>query len=807
MIRNHLTIAWRNLVRHKIQALINIGGLALGLASFLLILQYVSLEKSVNRFHTNLPQLYRVLCQNPDGNNWPEVEPGWADQIKARLPEVKSYCRVAEGVGQGIVQNPLNQQAALEQNILYVESNFFQFFNFPLIEGKATELTQPNTCFMSEDASKKYFSNADPLGKTISLNNQFGTHLYTVKGIFKNIGDQSDIRAEIVFSLETLKNKANLSDNGWAYLDNLDSQYILMFLELQKGADYLSVEKKLTTLRRELQTEKDAVVFRLQPLADMHLGGASDKSLQQSGNRQYVWTLSCIAFMILLIAWFNFVNLSTANAFKRANEVGVRKVIGANRQDLMGLFMTESILVNILAWGGGIILVALLQAPFNELIGKKLEFSSLFLNPIWISGLALIMLGSFISGLYTALSLTHFQPIQTLKGKIVKSSGGALLRKSLVVIQFSISVALIISTILVFDQLKYMQDKNLGTQLNQMLFVLSPKVGIDHTINQRKSAYYNEIAALSYVKDYCTSNSVPGKGYNFATAGFTSPKSKSGDETKSYSFAIVGEKYLPVYEIPLVAGRNFTQAETMVEWNDNDKVILNEKAVHHLGYENVSEILQDKIKWDERYLQVIGVIRDYHHEGLQSEIKPMIFYPSQGADLSIKLTTNNIKDNVASIEKIFKKYFPGNPFTYFFMDEWFNKQYASEMQFRKLFTAAAMLAVFIACLGLFGLSVYTVESRTKEIGIRKVLGASVAGVTTLLSKDFTKLVLIGIVVASPVAYIFMDKWLASFAYKIEIEWWVFVLAGIIALGIALLTISFQSIKAAIANPIKSLRTE
>lgn len=808
MLLNHFTISWRNLIKNKVYSLINIGGLALGITAFLFILQYVSLEKSVNKFHTNLPHMYRMLCQSTDGNNWPQVEPGWAENIKSKMPEVKSYCRIADGVGQGVIQNPLNQLAILEQSVAYAEGNFFQFFSFPVIQGQAQAFNEPNVCFMSEGAVKKYFGDVDPMGKTITLNNQFGTQIYTVKGIYKNIGEESDIRYDIVFSLETLKNKSNLQGNSWAYLDNLDTQYMFTYLELQNGADYRALEKKLTTMRREIQIEKDAIVFRLQPFEDVYLGGASDDSLQHSGNRRYVWILSGIAFLILLIAWFNYVNLSTANTLKRANEVGVRKVVGASRTDLLGLFMTESILVNVFAFAGSMLLISILQPWFNDLIGKQLRFTSLFLHPVWLYGLALLVLGSIGSGIYTALSMVRFQPIQTLKGKITKTVGGAWLRKSLVVMQFSISVALIISTILIYNQLQYMQEKSLGTKLNQLLFVLSPKVGLsDSTTRERKSAYYNEIAALSFVQDYCTSNSVPGKGYNFSTDGFTSPKTHTGDETRSYSFAIIGHKYLPVYEIPLLAGRNFTQPETEVEWNDNDKVILNEQAAHNLGYENAGEIVNTKIKWDERYLQVIGVVKDYHHEGLQQLIKPMIFYPSQGSDLSIKLTTDKLQEKLVSIEKIYKKYFPGNPFVHFFMDEYFNQQYAKENHFKRLFTIASVIAIFIACLGLLGLSIYTVESRTKEIGIRKVLGASVAGVTALLTGDFIKLVLVGILVASPIAYYFMNKWLAEFAYKTDISIWVFLVSGLIAIGIALFTISFQSIKAAISNPVKSLKTE
>ena len=440
-------------------------------------------------------------------------------------------------------------------------------------------------------------------------------------------------------------------------------------------------------------------------------------------------------------------------------------------------------------------------------LAKNLHFTSLFLDPIWALGLGMIVLGSIASGIYTAFSLSGFKPIETLKGKINKTPRGVWLRKSLVVVQFSISVGLIISTILVYQQLRYMQKENLGFTTSQLMMIPAPSAGRDSTFQQRKEAYQNEVAQQSFVQDYCTSGSGPGRGYNFSTDGFSSPKSKPGTETRSFSFAIIGERYLPVFNIPIKAGRNFTAAETRVEWNDNDKILMNEKAIGELGFASADEALNAKVKWDERYLQIIGVIKDYHHESLQRSIVPMIFYPAQSGDLTVRLTADNIQAKVASLEKIYKKYFSGNPFEYSFVDELFNRQYKSEIQFGKIFTSASLLAIFIACMGLLGLSMFTVESRTKEIGIRKTLGASVSSIASLLSKDFLKLVFIAIVLASPLAYYFMYKWLQDFAYRTNIGWGVFAATGILVTAIAIITVSFQAIKAAMANPVKSLRTE
>ena len=515
-----------------------------------------------------------------------------------------------------------------------------------------------------------------------------------------------------------------------------------------------------------------------------------------------------IAFLILLIAWFNYINLSTANAMKRANEVGVRKVVGASQSNLIGQFLGESVLVNVLAFGLSFVLISLLQPLFNEIIGKELSIMILANSSVWIYGVSFLIVGSLASGAYTAYVLSNFKPIETLKGKIIRTTKGVLLRKSLVISQFSISIALILFTILIYRQLQFMQKQDLGMNINQLLVIQGPQIGKDSTYQTRKNTFLNALVQQNFVKDYCVSGSVPSRYYNFATEGFTSPKSKAGDENKAYSFVIIGDRYLKTYGIKLKAGRNFTPAECAVEWNNNTKILVNERTIKSLGFNSAEEAVNAKIKWDERYLEIIGVVKDYNHQSLQKAIVPIIFYPqNNSAYFSIRLNGDKMQEKVASLEKLYKTYFSGNPFEYFFADDNYNKQYISEKQYASLFTTASLWAIFIACLGLFGLATFTVESRTKEIGIRKVLGASVSNITALLSKDFLKLVLISVLIASPIAYYFMDIWLQDFAYRVEISWWIFALAGIVAILIALLTVGYQSIKAAVANPVKSLRTE
>ena len=808
MIGNYLKIALRNLTRNKVYGFVNIAGLAMGITAFLLILEYVSLEKSVNQFHRNLPNMYRMLCQNAQGESYPQVEPGWATRAKERFPEVKDFCRFEDGIAKGIVMNEAKNISFREEKIGYAEGNFFQFFSFPLQKGSAISLNKPDVVFISETSNKKYFNGANSIGKTLTLNNQFGKHSYTIEGIYTNMGEESDIKMDMVFSLETLKNPANLNDNGWANIDNIDSQYINMFFLLNEGTDYQVFEKKITNLRRELQREKDTTIFRIQPVSEVHLAASFSDKLQHTGNIKYVYMLMGIAFLILLIAWFNYINLSTANAMKRANEVGVRKVVGASQSNLIGQFLGESVLVNVLAFGLSFVLISLLQPLFNQIIGKQLSLMILANSSVWMYGIGLLILGSLASGAYTAYVLSNFKPIETLKGKIIKTTKGVLLRKSLVISQFSISIALILFTILIYRQLQFMQKQDLGMNINQLLVIQGPQIGKDSTYQTRKNTFLNALVQQNFVKDYCVSGSVPSRYYNFATEGFTSPKSKAGDENKAYSFVIIGDRYLKTYGIKLKAGRNFTPVECAVEWNNNTKILVNERTIKSLGFNSAAEAVNAKIKWGERYLEIIGVVKDYNHQSLQKAIVPIIFYPQNNSTyFSIRLNGDKMQEKVTSLEKLYKTYFSGNPFEYFFADDNYNKQYISEKQYASLFTTASLWAIFIACLGLFGLATFTVESRTKEIGIRKVLGASVGNITALLSKDFLKLVLISVLIASPIAYYFMDTWLQDFAYRVDISWWIFALAGIVAIIIALLTVGYQSIKAALANPVKSLRTE
>lgn len=808
MIGNHFKLAWRNLVRDPSQSIINVSGLTLGLVAFIFILQYISLEKSVNLFHHNLDQVYRLINEDLKGNTWTEIEPGYGPTAKERIPEIIDYCRFEQGICKGVVLNNKTNTSFKEENIGYADGNFFEFFSFKVLTGDKAALKRPDVMFLSRSSAIRYFGTLDPVGQSLSLFNQFGNKTFTIGGVYQDIGDESDIQYDMVFSLQSLQNPDQLNGNDWARLDNYDSQYINTFFRLRSGASAQRVEAKLTDLRNTLNDDKDGVIFRLQPLKEVHLASTLADTYTHTAQLKYLLMMGAIALLILLIAWFNYINFSTAKALQRAGEVGVRKVIGATRANLVAQFLSEAILTNLISFIAAIILVVMIQPLFNNLIGKNLSLSGMMYQSGWLTGLLLIILGSFISGAYTAFILSGFNPITTIKGKLLKGQTRGLLRKILVVAQFAISIMLIIATLAIVYQLNYMQKKDLGFAHEQLVVIPGPQVGKDSTYSFRQEGYLNTIAQQSFVKDYCNSGSVPGKFYNFQTSGFTQPQSKPGDEFTSYAFAIIGEKYLPAYEIPIVAGRNFTAAECKVEWNDNSKVILNESAIKKLGFNTPQEAVATRIRWDERFLDIIGVVKDYNHLSVQRPIDPMIFYPeSSTAYTTIRITPDQFKDKISGLQKIYQSYFPGNPFEYYFIDENFEKAYASERQFATIFMIASGWAIFIACLGLFGLATYSIQSRTKEIGIRKVLGAGVGSILSLISKEFVILILIAIVIASPIAYFGVDHWLQEFAYRIKLEWWLFALAGGLVLSTALLIIGARALQAALNNPVKALRTE
>jgi putative ABC transport system permease protein len=813
MLQNYLKIALRTLRKNRVFSLINIAGLALGITAFVFILEYVAYERSFNQFHKKLPTLYRLLTQNQSGDIWSDMSPPVGPLAKEKFPEVRNYCRIAEHSANGIVSFPeaRSLQSFRESKLAYADASFFTLFTFPLVKGTAaTALVQPNTVALSQSQARKYFGTQNPIGQNLTLNNQFGKTLYTITAVYADIPQNSDLSFDAVFSLQTLNNPANLNGSDWARLDSFYGTYLTTFLDLPEQnpgvpADYKALEAKINALAKQRNPDEQSR-FLLQPATTLHLASSLSDVYQTSGSLGFVYILSGIAGLVLLIAWFNYVNLSTAGALKRAKEVGVRKVIGAGPSQLIGQFLGESLLLNGLGFLLALLLVTVLQTSFNEFIQKDLSLSKLDLNGFWLVGLVLLLIGAIASGGYVAFTMTSFQPIQTLKGTYQGGKNGWL-RKTLVVAQFSASIALVIATMVLYQQLQYMQNKDLGVQLTQRVVIKGPALAQNGSFTPATAVLEDELSQLPYVKSFCQTSVVPGNFYNFTADGITKQNPRPGDDKKSYSMGIIDDRFLTTYEIKLIAGRNFTRQEAELGYKKSAKVMINETGARQLGFASAGQAVGQRLNWGQAF-EIVGVIADYHHQGLQQAIQPVVFLPRRSvSDLTVQLTTNQVQDKIAKLEQLYKAAYPGNPFEFFFADENYNRQYRNEQQYGRVFTVGSALAIFIACLGLFGLATFTTEQRTKEIGVRKVLGASVVSIITLLSKDFLKLVFVAIVVASPLAYYGMHRWLQDFAYKVDIAWWVFALAGLFAVGIAVLTVTLQSAKAALVNPVKSLRSE
>ena len=771
MFSNYLKIALRNLRKNQTFSAINILGLALGIAAFVLILEYVAYERSYNQFHTQLPTLYRMLTQTREGDIWVDMAPAVGPLAKQQFPEVKAFCRIGEHSANGIVSVAGGKEIGLplafrEERLAYADASFFTLFTFPLVQGTAASaLIQPNAVALSQSQARKYFGDTNALGRTLTLNNQFGKTLYTVTAVYADMPQNSDLLFDAVFSLQTLANPANLNGNDWARLDSFDGSYLTTFLQVAQPAsgtpaDYKALAHKFNAYKKKA-TPKDESIFLLQPATNLHLASSLSDTYRTSGSLGFVYLLSGIAVLILLIAWFNYINLSTAGALKRAKEVGVRKVVGAGTSQLISQFLGESLLLNSIGFGLALLLVASLQNPFNEFVQKKLSVSVLNTDGFWLAGFGLLLFGALASGSYVAFALTSYQPIQTLKGT-VQAGKGSWLRKGLVVAQFSASVALVIATLVLYQQLRFMQNKDLGVRLAQRVVIQGPQVNQTGSFTAGTAALEQELGQLPYVKSFCQTGIVPGNYYNFTANGITrqseaSDHPRPGDEKKNYSMGIIDDRFLKTYEIGLAAGRNFTVREAELGWEKSGKLMVNETAARLLGFASAEKAIGQIINWGQPY-ELVGVVKDYHHQGLQRAIDPVIFMPRRSvSDLTVQLTTDKIQDKLAQLERIYKASYPGNPFEFYFADENYNRQYQSEQQYGQVFTVASVLAIFIACLGLFGLAAFTTEQRTKEIGVRKVLGASVSSIVTLLSKDFLKLVLVAIVIASPIAWWAMNQ--------------------------------------------------
>ncbi len=811
MVKNYLKIAWRNLVRNKTFSLLNIIGLAIGLACFILMALYVADELSYDRYNEKAGRIYRINSDIVFGGNKLHMavacDPMGAT-LKKDYPQVEEYVRFFNSSGSKLIKK--GNEFINENQVVHADSTLFNVFTLPAIAGDTkTALNEPNTVVVSESAAKKYFGTTDAIGKTIETNDNNST-LYKVTAVIRDIPRTSHFHFDFIFSMD------NVNYQWGNYLSMNHQTYIV----LKKGTDYKAFEKNFTQVidkyvlpqakefmnissMDEFRKAGNNLEFSLMPLTDIHLYSDRTPELGVNGNIQYVYIFAAVALFVLLIACINFMNLSTARSSNRAKEVGIRKVLGTEKKSLIGQFLTESILMAGISLIIAVVLTALFISYFNDISGKELAIAEL-LKPQYLLFLLILPFAvGALAGSYPAFYLSSFRPIAVLKGKINSGFKRSNLRNILVIFQFTISIFLIIGTIVIYRQLNYIQTKKLGFNKDQLL-----------TINgtgalSSPEAFKTEVSKMTGVIGATFSGFLPVSNSSRSDNTYSKESvmdSKNGLNMQTW---LIDPDYINVMGMEIVKGRNFSRDFG----TDSSGLIINETTARLLGYEDpvgkkIYTYFQDEFSNRLIAYDIIGVVKNFHFESVKQTIGPLCFRLGNSSwSTSFKVNTTNIKNLVAGIEAKWKTMAPGMPFSYQFVDESYNNMYRHELRTGKLGLGLAIIAILIACLGLFGLAAYMAEQRTKEIGIRKVLGASVTTITRLLSKNFLLLVGISALFAFPLAWWAMHKWLQDFAYRIDIGWWVFIIAGLLALVIALVTVSFQAIKAAIANPVQSLRTE
>jgi len=807
MIKNYFKIAWRNLMRHKVYSGINIFGLAIGIASCLLILQYVSYELSYENFQVNKDRIYRVQQDRYDNGKlstqWAAGAFGVGNAFKNAIPDIEDYVKVVSN--DNVTTEVQNQPLKIEQ-VFFASSSFFNIFTYPLLAGdKNTALKEPNTAALSETTARKIFGTTNVIGKRLELN---GNSSYSITAVFKDAPDNTQLKPNLLLSYATfVKMTTDSSGNGPETAWEWDG--CLTYLLLRKNANPAAVEKKFAPIAEkfvgaDMKKFNAAVVYKLQPLTDIHLHSHYMMEPGQTGDAKTVYLLLGIAFFIVIIAWVNYINLATARAITRAREVGVRKAIGSRRKQLIFQFLSESAVMNAIALVLAILIIMIAIHGFNTLSGQKLSFTLFIKYQFWLSLAAIFITGVFLSGLYPAFVLSGFKPAEVLKGNMAGTKQSNILRKSLVVFQFAASLFLLIGTVTVYRQIQFMRKQSLGINITQTLVVNRPVVGIDSTYSKKMAAFKNELSQNTAIKDVTVSTAIPGEPVGWNAGGI---KLVGADENTQKQYRVIGVDYdyMKAFDLKLIAGRVFSKSFG----GDDSAVIFNRKAIEQLGFNQPEEALSKRIDFWGRKYTIIGVTENFHQQSLQDAYEPLILrlIPDVNGYLSVKTTGANAGKIINVVKAGWDKFFPGNTFDYFFLDEHFNDQYKADQRFGRVFGLFTGLAILVACMGLFGLASFTTLQRTKEIGIRKVLGASVSNILKLLYREFAMLLLIAFVIASPLAWLAISNWLQGYAFRINVHWMYFLLPFLAIVVIALITVSFQSIKAAMANPVNSLRSE
>ncbi len=801
MLKNYLLVALRNLFRNRISSLVNIIGLAIGMAAFVLIIQYVRFELSYDDFHLNEKVIYRIQQDRYDkgelSTQWAAGCPAVGQALYENFEEVENFTRFQkiEGVFS------YGEKKFRESEIYAADTSFFKVFSFTMVEGDLnTALLNPMEMILSETIARKYFGEDNPIGESMRLN---GGVEFRITGIFKDVPENSHLKPDIIASWETVVrfrgrgiNTAWLSDGFFNYI------------QLHPATDYKEFEAKIPAFVEELISDdmewgNMGVVYNLQPLKSIHLHSDFMFEAEPNGNARSVYALMVIAMFLVIIAWINFINMSGARSLERAREVGMRKVNGAFRSQVLLQFLFESVLINLLAIVLAVLLVALLHPSFNLLTGAQLDYSLSANSGFWAGVMAMFVAGAFLSGIYPALILSSFKPTTVFQGVSELKVGGLGMRRILVIFQFATSLLLIAGTLTVYTQISFMRNNDLGVDIENVLVLKGPSVN-DSTYSEKFSAFKNELERSSDIEMVSTSTAVPGRQPPWNAGGIRklSEGTEDGNQTRIMGFDF---DFVDFYGLSVVEGRNFSE-----DYGQNSETVLfNEAAIEVMGFEDHASAMNVPIFFWGDTFNIVGVLKNYHQEGLKSKHEPLIFRYFRDANsyYSIKVNPQKNQEVLAFVEEQWQLFFPLNPFEYFFLEDYYNEQYRNEIRFGSVFGVFSFLAIFIACLGLFGLSSYTTLQRRQEIGLRKVLGSSSGNAVLLLLRYFMIQVLIAVPVGLGLGYYIMHSWLQNFPYRVGIGWWFFLLPLAMVILITMLTVSSQVIRTANVNPADTLRRE
>ncbi len=801
MFKLYLLVAIRNLLKQRVSSFVNILGLAIGMTAFILIIQYVKYELSYDDFHAKGERIFRIQQDRFDkgvlSTQWAGGASAVGQALHENFPEVENFTRFQ--IWNGVFSQ--GEKKFREEKIYIADTSFFQVFSFNLLEGDpVTSLKNPLEMVVSQSMARKYFGDENPIGKSLRFN---GDVDIMITGIFGDAPKNSHLKPDFVVSWATVVQFRGAEINtAWQW----DGFY--NYILLNPTTDYKEFEAKIPAyIEKELREDMDQwdswVIYNLQPLKSIHLNSDFMFEAEPNGNARSVYALLVISIFLVIIAWINYINLTSSRSLERAREVGMRKVSGALRKQLLGQFLLESVLVNLAAMILAVILVLSFNPYFNLLTGEQLDYSLNQNLGFWGVVVIIFIIGAFLSGIYPALFLSSFKPTTVFQGVSELKIGGVGMRRVLVIFQFATSLLLIAGTLTVYRQISFMKKYDLGVDINNVMVLRGPSVN-DSTYEETFNAFKSELSRHPDIEMVTASTSVPGRQPPW-NAGGIRRVNEGAEMSNQYRILGIDFNFVDFYDLSILEGRNFSE-----DFGQNSTTVLyNESAIQLMGFEDFASAMNVPIYFWGDTFNIVGVVKDYHQEGLKVDQEPLIFRFFRNASnfYSIKVNPDNKQEVLSEVEDQWRTFFPLNPFEYFFLEDYYNEQYLNETRFGSVFSLFALLAIIIACLGLYGLSSYTTLQRTREIGIRKVMGSSSGNAVRLLVRYFLIQVLIAVPFGLGTGYYIMSQWIQNFAYRISIGWWFFVVPILLVVLIAIMTVSSQVIKAANVNPAESLRHE